>query len=338
VAGTLVKRKGRCPATRFARVSKKPHRREGRATNSEEELAQSGGSKASVVRRVPQETRQPHAEAYAEAYANDSLRAEACPTRSILGMTVHATTYAHTSDLALDWARGHASRYVCVATVNNVMEAYDSAAFRRVMNEADLVTPDGMPLVWGLRLLGSRNASRVYGPDLTPIVLQLAMENRIPVGFYGSSPAVLERLQSVLAGRFPTLQIAYAFSPPFRPLTSEEDEEIITAINRSGARILFIGLNTPKQDFWMAAHRGRVQAVMLGVGAAFDFLAGTKSQAPRWMMKIGLEWFYRLMTEPRRLWKRYLKHNPRFVVLFTMQLLGWMKFPEASHTKGTADA
>lgn len=254
----------------------------------------------------------------------------ACPACSILGMTVHGTNYAHASDLTLGWANAHASRYVCVATVNNVMESYDSPAFRRLMNEADLVTPDGMPLVWGLKLLGHRKATRVYGPDLTPIVLQKAMENRTPVGFYGSSPAVLERLQRVVAERFPTLQIAYAFSPPFRPVTAEEDEEIVAAINRSGARILFIGLNTPKQDFWMAAHRGRVQAVMLGVGAAFDFLAGTKSQAPRWMMRNGLEWLYRLATEPRRLWKRYLKHNPRFVVLFALQLVGWRKFPEAN--------
>lgn len=261
-------------------------------------------------------------------------RAESCPTRSILGMTVHGTSYAHASRLVLDWARGHASRYVCVATVNNVMEAHDSPAFRRVMNEADLVTPDGMPLVWGLKLLGYPEASRVYGPDLTPIVLQMAMESRIPVGFYGSAPGVIERLQAVLTRRFPALEIAYAFSPPFRPLTPEEDEEIVAAINRSGARILFIGLNTPKQDFWMAQHRGRVQAVMLGVGAAFDFLAGTKAQAPRWMMGIGLEWLYRVATEPRRLWKRYLKHNPRFVVFFTLQLLGWMKFPQERDTIG----
>jgi N-acetylglucosaminyldiphosphoundecaprenol N-acetyl-beta-D-mannosaminyltransferase len=245
-----------------------------------------------------------------------------CTERYILGSRVHGTSYAHASDLVQDWARQGSSRYVCVATVNNVMEAWDSPQFKAVTNEADLVTPDGMPLVWGLKLLGYRDATRVYGPDLTPIVLQKAMENRIPVGFYGSSPAVLERLQAVIAQRFPALQIAYAFSPPFRALTSEEDEEIVAAINRSGARILFIGLNTPKQDFWMAAHRGRVQAVMLGVGAAFDFIAGTKSQAPRWMMRIGLEWLYRVATEPRRLWKRYLKHNPRFVVLFTMQLLG----------------
>jgi N-acetylglucosaminyldiphosphoundecaprenol N-acetyl-beta-D-mannosaminyltransferase len=265
----------------------------------------------------------------AEAQAADSLRAEACPTGSILGMMVHATSYGHVTLLVREWAAQRSSRYVCVATVNQIMEAWDAAEFQRVMNAADIVTPDGMPLVWGLKLLGHRDASRVYGPDLTPIVLQMAMENQIPVGFYGGSPIALERLQRVVAKRFPTLQIKYAFSPPFRPLTHEEDEAVVAAINDSGARILFIGLNSPKQDYWMEAHRGRVRAVMLGVGAAFDFLAGTKSQAPRWMMKIGLEWFYRLMTEPRRLWKRYLKHNPRFVVLFTMQLLGWMKFPEA---------
>jgi N-acetylglucosaminyldiphosphoundecaprenol N-acetyl-beta-D-mannosaminyltransferase len=254
---------------------------------------------------------------------------ESCSGYFILGMKVHGTSYGDTSARVGDWAAQNASRYVCVATVNNVMEAWDSRDFKRVMNEADLVTPDGMPLVWGLKLLGHRDASRVYGPDLTPIVLQMAMEHQIPVGFYGGSPDVLRRLQSVVTGLFPALQIAYAFSPPFRPLSREEDEEIVSAINRSGARIIFIGLNTPKQDFWMAAHRGRVHAVMLGVGAAFDFIAGTKPQAPRWMMRIGLEWFYRLVTEPRRLWKRYLKHNPRFVVLFTLQLLGWKQFQKS---------
>jgi N-acetylglucosaminyldiphosphoundecaprenol N-acetyl-beta-D-mannosaminyltransferase len=150
----------------------------------------------------------------------------------------------------------------------------------------------------------------------------MAEARGIPVGFYGGAPAALVCLQVVLRNRFPKLQIPYMWSPPFRPLTPEEDAAAVSAINESGARILFIGLNTPKQDYWMAAHRGRVHAVMLGVGAAFDFLAGTKVQAPRWMMAIGMEWFFRLVTEPRRLWKRYLKHNPRFVALFACQLLG----------------
>jgi N-acetylglucosaminyldiphosphoundecaprenol N-acetyl-beta-D-mannosaminyltransferase len=188
-----------------------------------------------------------------------------------------------------------------------------------------------MPLVWGLRRLGHPDATRVYGPDLTPVVLQAAAANHLPVGFYGGSPEALERLQRAMRDQIPGLEIAYAFSPPFRPLTPEEDEEVVAKINISGARILFIGLNNPKQEYWMAAHRGRVQCVMLGVGAAFDFLSGTKSQAPRWMMRIGMEWFFRLVTEPRRLWKRYLKHNPRFVVLFAAQCLGLKQYPLRDH-------
>jgi N-acetylglucosaminyldiphosphoundecaprenol N-acetyl-beta-D-mannosaminyltransferase len=240
----------------------------------------------------------------------------------ILGMKVDATSYLHAAATVCDWADRRESRYVCIATVNNVMEAYDSPAFQTVMNQADLVTPDGMPLVWGLRLLGQGDATRVYGPDLTPILLESAAAAQIPVGFYGGSPEVLGKLIEVVRRRFGGVQIAYSYSPPFRPLSAEEDRGVVEEINRSGARILFVGLNTPKQDYWMAAHKGRVQAVMVGVGAAFDFLAGTKSQAPRWMMRHGLEWLFRLATEPRRLWKRYLKHNPRFVVLFALQLLG----------------
>jgi len=239
----------------------------------------------------------------------------------IVGTGVHRTTYAHAANLICQWAGERQSKYVCVACVNSIMEAHDSPAFKRVMNEADLVTPDGMPLVWGLKLLGHSGATRVYGPDLTPIVLEQAAREGIPVGFFGGAPHVLDRLVEVVKRRFPSLKVAYALSPPFRPSTPQEDEQIVEEINRSNARILFIGLSTPKQDYWMAAHRGQVQAVMVGVGAAFDFLAGSKPQAPRWMMRIGAEWIFRLMTEPRRLWKRYLKHNPRFVVLFALQLL-----------------
>jgi N-acetylglucosaminyldiphosphoundecaprenol N-acetyl-beta-D-mannosaminyltransferase len=206
------------------------------------------------------------------------------------------------------------------------MEGHDEPAFQAVMNEADLVTPDGMPLVWGLRLLGCKGATRVYGPDLTPIVLARAAADGLPVGFYGGSPEVLEQFVHAMTARFPELKAAYAFSPPFRPLTPAEDQQVVQEINSSGARILFVAIGNPRQELWMAAHRGKVQGVMLGVGAAFDFLAGAKPQAPRWMMRIGTEWIFRLITEPRRLWKRYLKHNPRFVLLFLMQLLGWKQF------------
>lgn len=250
---------------------------------------------------------------------------------SILGMRVDGTSYDDAASRVIDWARRGESRYVCVATVNNVMESYDSAEFRRITNSADLVTPDGMPLVWGLRMLGVRSATRVYGPDLTPHVLAAAERESVPVGFYGGSADVLEKLLAVVKNRRPRLKVAYAWSPPFRALTPEEDDRVVREINASGARILFVGISSPKQDRWMAAHRGRIGAVMLGVGAAFDFLAGVKPQAPRWMQNAGLEWLFRLITEPRRLWRRYLRHNPRFVFLFGLQVLGLREFrPEGS--------
>lgn len=248
---------------------------------------------------------------------------------SILGMKVNATSYLHAAATICDWAERREPRYVCVATVSQVMEGHDAPGFQQVMNRADLVTPDGMPLVWGLRLLGCKKATRVYGPDLTPIILERAALGGLPVGFYGGSPQVLDRFVHVMTERFAGLRVAYAYSPPFRDLTPEEDQRVIQEISGSGARILFVGIGNPKQEFWMAAHRGKVEAVMIGVGAAFDFLAGAKPQAPRWMMGLGLEWLFRLATEPRRLWKRYLKQNPRFIVLFALQLLR-LKFGRAT--------
>jgi N-acetylglucosaminyldiphosphoundecaprenol N-acetyl-beta-D-mannosaminyltransferase len=239
----------------------------------------------------------------------------------ILGMRVDATSYAHAAREILGWAHKGESRYVCVATVNNVIEAYDDPAYGAIMEAADLVTPDGMPLVWGLRLLGMDTATRVYGPDLTPVVCQLAAEEGIPVGFYGGAQDVLEELTTKLRRRFQGLKIVYRASPPFRPLTPDEEQRALEDLDRSGARILFVGLGTPKQERWMAAHKHEVHAVMLGVGAAFDFLAGRKRQAPRLVQRLGLEWLYRLVQEPRRLWRRYLYRNPRFVILFAAQLL-----------------
>ncbi len=243
------------------------------------------------------------------------------PQRALLGMRVDATSYRDTSDRVLAWANERRSKVVAVATVNNVMESYDDPSFRRVMNESDLVTPDGMPLVWGLRMLGVRAATRVYGPELTPIVLHRAERAGIPVGFYGSSPEVLDRLLGVVHERYPALDVVYSVSPPFTDDTAEEDLQTVRDIEASGCRILFVGLGCPKQERWMVAHRDRIDAVMLGVGAAFDFLAGTKKQAPAVMQRLGLEWLFRLLAEPRRLWRRYLRHNPRFVALFGAQLL-----------------
>jgi N-acetylglucosaminyldiphosphoundecaprenol N-acetyl-beta-D-mannosaminyltransferase len=242
------------------------------------------------------------------------------PSRSLLGMRVDATSYDDAAERTIAWASEGASRAIAVATVNNVMEAHDDPAFRDVMNRADLVTPDGMPLVWGLRMLGIPSATRVYGPELTPVVLREAERAQLAVGFYGGSPEVVDRLVAAVRARYPSLEVAYAVSPPFREPTQEEDRRTVEAVNASGCRILFVGLGCPKQERWMMAHRDRIDAVMLGVGAAFDFLAGTKKQAPAVLQRWGLEWAFRLATEPRRLWRRYLRHNPRFVALFGAQV------------------
>jgi N-acetylglucosaminyldiphosphoundecaprenol N-acetyl-beta-D-mannosaminyltransferase len=256
--------------------------------------------------------------------------------RRILGTRVDATSYGHAAEAVLGWAGRRESRYVCVATVNNIVEAYDDPAYRQVMEDADLVTPDGMPLVWALRLLGVEAASRVYGPDLTPVLCQRAADLGVPVGFHGSTPEVLEDLTAALARRYPRLRVVYAASPPFRPLRADEDAWVVEQINASGARLLFVGLGAPNQERWMAAHRGEVQAVMLGVGAAFDFLAGRKRQAPRVLQRLGLEWLFRLVSEPRRLWRRYLYRNPRFVALFGVQLLRRRRLAGAEPTAGDA--
>ncbi|KXG78333.1 putative N-acetylmannosaminyltransferase [Fervidicola ferrireducens] len=242
--------------------------------------------------------------------------------RYILGMRVDATSFQEATRLILKWAGTGESRYVCAANVHMVMEAYDSPAFRKVVNNADLVVPDGMPLAYGLRLLGMRGQERVCGPELMLHVCEAAASQGVPVGFYGGSPDTLQALVKNLSKRFPNLRVAYQYSPPFRPLTAEEDAAVTKQIAASGARILFVGLGCPKQECWMAEHRGKIPAVMLGVGAAFDFHAGRIRQAPRWVQNIGMEWFFRLCMEPRRLWRRYFKHNPRFLILFALQLVG----------------
>ena len=237
--------------------------------------------------------------------------------RSILGVRIDAASYPGAVARVLEWARQGQSRYVCVGAVNNIMEARRSADYRSVMEQADMVTSDGMPLVWMLRWLGARAATRVYGPELTRRLLEAVEETSIAVGFYGGTTDVLQRLRA----RFPGVRVAYAEAPPFREPSIEEDRRTTQAIRDAGVQILFVGLGSPKQDRWMHAHKNRVPAVMLGVGAAFDFLSGAKPQAPLWMQSSGLEWVFRLATEPRRLWRRYLTQNPKFVVLALAQLL-----------------
>ena len=239
----------------------------------------------------------------------------------VLGVNVSASSYADLVRQCTEWARNRESRTVLFVGMHGLMEAHDDPAFRAEMNTADLANPDGMPVVLALQFLGFPYASRVYGPDATLELLRTAQDSRIPVGFYGGDEATLTRLLEEVQRRYPEINIAFRMSPPFRALTPEEDEVIVREITESGAGWLFVGLGCPKQEKWVLAHKDRIPAVMLAVGAAFDFLAGTKPQAPRWMMRTGLEWAFRLVTEPRRLAGRYLRNIPRFMVLLGWQLL-----------------
>ena len=211
--------------------------------------------------------------------------------------------------------------YVCFSTVHMVMESFDNPEYGERVNGADMIIPDGMPLVWMQKLQGAKNANRLRANDLMIMLCAFAEQNNLTVGFYGGQQTVIDAILKRAAEDFPKLKIVYAFSPPFRPLTDEEDTEIVAEINDKKPDLLFMGLGCPKQENWMAAHKDRVFAVMLGVGASFDFYAGNVKQSPEWLGKLGLEWLFRLTQEPKRLWRRYLILNPRFMWLAARQLL-----------------
>jgi N-acetylglucosaminyldiphosphoundecaprenol N-acetyl-beta-D-mannosaminyltransferase len=211
--------------------------------------------------------------------------------------------------------------WLTAAAVNLVMSARDDPTTMRAVLEATLAVPDGQPLVWALRLLGHTRATRVYGPDLMAHYCAHAASTGTPIYLYGGrSDEALELLERRLSERFPGLRIVGGWSPPFRPLTTDERERVVAEIDNSGAKVVWVGTGQPKQELWMHEMRPRLAAPLLvGVGAAFDFHAGIVSQAPAWMQRNGLEWLYRLTREPGRLWRRYLTQNPRFVVGFARQ-------------------
>lgn len=218
--------------------------------------------------------------------------------------------------------------YVCFSTVHMVMESHDDPEFAAKVNAADLIVTDGMPLVWMQKLQGAQAATRVRANDLMIHLCEYAAKNDLSVGFYGGRQEVIDRILERAKKDLPQLKIVYAFSPPFRALSAEEDARITAEINRAAPDLLFMGLGCPKQENWMAAHKDRLKAVMLGVGASFDFYAGNVRESPEWMGDLGLEWLFRLTQEPKRLWRRYLILNPRFVTLAAMQLLGLKKFED----------
>ncbi|WP_192804978.1 WecB/TagA/CpsF family glycosyltransferase [Noviherbaspirillum aerium] len=219
------------------------------------------------------------------------------------------------------WGADHQSRYVCICNVHSVVTTTSDVEFKIAVNNADMATPDGAPIAWALRRLGHPMQERINGPDLMMKYLHEAERLDQVVFFYGSTESTLAKLRVTLAKQFPRLRIGGTYSPPFRALSLEEDEQIIEMINSSGANVVFVGLGCPKQEKWMADHRGRVNAVMIGVGAAFDYHAGVIKRAPLWWQRNGLEWLYRLGSEPRRLFKRYMVTNTLFVFGFLRQFV-----------------
>jgi N-acetylglucosaminyldiphosphoundecaprenol N-acetyl-beta-D-mannosaminyltransferase len=241
---------------------------------------------------------------------------------NILGVNISVLSLSGAMEAIDGFIASRGFYYVCFSNVHTVMISFDAPDFRRITNDADLALPDGTPLVWAARLLGHDLRERVYGPDLMLALCERGVHKGYAHFFYGGGEGVPELLSRNLSARFPGLKVAGFYSPPFRPLSAQEDEEVIKMINDSGAHFLWVGLGAPKQERWMADHLNRIKVpVMLGVGAAFDFLSGKVKQAPDWMQRQGLEWFFRLMVEPKRLWKRYLYNNPRFIYHISKQIL-----------------
>lgn len=246
---------------------------------------------------------------------------------NILGVGISAITMQQAVNQVTRWIDSRTCRYISVCTVHTVMECQRDESMRRAVNGAGLATPDGMPLVWLSHWWGHSPVTRVYGPDLMLALCQLSVERGYSHYFYGGAAGIPELLAENLQRRFPHLKVAGAYSPPFRPLTSNEQAQIISQINQAAPDIIWVGLGTPKQDLWMAAQRPQLTApLLIGVGAAFDFHTGRIPQAPRWMQQSGLEWLFRLWQEPRRLWYRYLVYNPLFIALVLAQVLGLRRY------------
>lgn len=246
------------------------------------------------------------------------------PNRKIVSV-LRASIDVLTWDAAIlrisKWSADRESRYVCICNAHSVVTAGQDQAFGQAVAQADMATADGAPVAWMMRKLGFIDQQRINGPDLMWKYCAQAALRSESIYLYGGSPETLLVLQRRLAHAFPVLRVAGAYSPPFRAITVDEDISAVARINASGAGTVWVSLGCPKQEIWMAAHRGRINAVMIGVGAAFDYHAGTIQRAPKWMQNSGLEWLHRLVSEPRRLWRRYLVTNTLFVLGAAKQLL-----------------
>jgi N-acetylglucosaminyldiphosphoundecaprenol N-acetyl-beta-D-mannosaminyltransferase len=249
---------------------------------------------------------------------------------NVLGVSLCAMNLAVARDAVLEALRARRKGYVCVTGVHGVIEAQDDAGFRQTLNDAFLNTTDGMPLVW-LGRHYARDAGcevdRVYGPDFMLEMFAATQNGAFTHFFYGGAPGVAEELQAKLEARFPGVRVVGTYCPPFRPLTAEEEADLAARVRAAKPDMMWIGLSTPKQERFMAEYLPKLDVtVMAGVGAAFDFHSGRVRQAPRWVQRSGLEWLYRLCTQPRRLARRYLVNNPRFLFLLAGQLSGMRKY------------
>ena len=248
----------------------------------------------------------------------------------VLGVKIAVTNLQDACQSIENWIKERQKTYVCVAPVSTIVDCQRDSEYRKIINNAGMTTPDGMPLVWLGRLRGNKRLARTYGPDLMLKVCALSEAKGYRHFFYGGTPQTCDLLVENLKKGFPKLDIAGALSPLFQPGRLEERPEVLAQIDSLKPDIIWVGLGSPKQDYWMYHHRNKLNVpVMIGVGAAFDFLSGVKKQAPRWMRKSGLEWFFRLCCEPRRLWKRYLIGNAGFIYYLTRDLLFKKSFKKA---------
>ncbi|MCR4336540.1 MAG: WecB/TagA/CpsF family glycosyltransferase [Candidatus Omnitrophica bacterium] len=240
----------------------------------------------------------------------------------ILGVKIHETNINEVAQVVDNWIQTREKTYVCVANVDTIIHCQDHEDYREVINHASIATPDGMPLVWIGKGRGSKNIQRTYGPDLLLALCDKGQAKKYRHYFYGGTHQGNEKLIEQLKKRFPELNVVGCYAPAFLQSKEKESAQILEKINATSPDILWIGLGAPKQEHWMANHRSLLHVpVMIGVGAAFDFLSGGKPQAPRWMMRVGMEWCFRLCSEPKRLWKRYLIGNTRFLFLFLKDVM-----------------
>jgi len=241
--------------------------------------------------------------------------------QDVIGAEIDVVYWSGAVATLLRWASARESRYVCACNVHSVVTAQSDERLASAVRGADMVVPDGAPVAWLMRKAGVASQQRVSGPDLMWRYYAAAAVYGESVFLLGGAPDTLEQLTARIRATFPGLRIAGAYSPPFRALSAEEDEALVRRLNESGATTIWVALGCPKQEIWMAGHRDRVRSVMIGVGAAFGFHAGTVRRAPAWMQRLSLEWLHRLLSEPGRLWRRYLTTNTLFILAAARQLM-----------------